>query len=770
MEKLEKLKVGELLVQEGLITHKQLEEVLERQNKKDTYQPVGEMCVNLNFISKADLNKLLKRYKKRIQLGDLLVNMGLVTQKQIEDAINDVKAGKKKLGKVLVEHDIITESSLVNALSLQLGIPKIVPDINLIDRNLQKKLNMEFMKKNEVIPAFKEENVLTVIMADPLDETTIVDLEKFFKCQIDPAIAMSNDILKVLSLQYNDLGLEKTGRISFKEKGLVIGDKDLSREAKDDVVRIVNFLISNAIIEEASDIHIEPRESLLNVRYRIDGILQHKTDLPMSISSKLTSRIKVLCGLDIAEKRRHQDGRIDARILNKEFNLRVSTYASMYGESIVIRILRRASKLINLDRLGFSPLNLTQFKKILDYPSGIVLATGPTGTGKTTTLYAALNYLNDGKKMIITVEDPIEYAIDGVIQGQLDTKIGHTYMDFLKSMMRQDPDIIMIGEIRDKTGAEAAVQTALTGHKVLSTFHTDDTTGALLRLMDMGIDTFLISSTVVSVVAQRLVRVLCEYCKKQFVPSEEDLSSFNGITNIDLSKLKFYEPQGCSECSDIGFKGRTSIHELLVVNDSVRDAILKRKPSSQIRTIARKSAHLISMVEDGFYKAALGITSLREVIRIGFFNESDSLYQRPADELLECCEEKGRAFSEVGLPIDRRKVIDAELRTSGSIVDMKTFKLEREVYQVQSSSSNTESKKERIEAMFQAYQECMKETGQTLEPDLLEDFIEFILSTVKRYNDSMGAKFVDFYFQIKNKKVVIFAETLLPEKPLSSTS
>ncbi|MFC1770231.1 GspE/PulE family protein, partial [Nitrospirota bacterium] len=388
--------------------------------------------------------------------------------------------------------------------------------------------------------------------------------------------------------------------------------------------------------EEASDIHIEPQESKVRVRYRVDGILQHKTDLPSSMAAPLAARIKVICKLDIAEKRRHQDGRIEARVLNKEFDLRVSTYASMWGESIVIRVLSR-SNAIDLNVLGFTPHHLSIFKTILERPSGIILVTGPTGSGKTTTLYSSVAYLNEQNKKIITAEDPIEYTIDGITQGQLERKLDQTYTDFLKSMLRQDPDVLMIGEVRDKVAAEAVVEAALTGHKVLTTFHTDDTTGALLRLLDMGVETFLISSTVVSIIAQRLVRHLCPKCKKQYEPDEEVLSHYK-LLRFNLDELTLYEPKGCLHCKYTGYKGRIAIHEILKLNDAIRDAILQRQTSHQIRGTARKKGNLISMREDGFYKAAQGLTSLEEVVRITARNEVDEQLPRTWDTLKILCE------------------------------------------------------------------------------------------------------------------------------------
>ncbi len=661
MSDIKKMKVGDLLVRDEYITNEQLHEALQVQKQRSQYIPIGEICIELHFISKGTLKDILRTNQKHIPLGELVVNMGIVTSEQMDAALKDQKKNKKKLGETLISNGFITETDLVDSLAIQLGIPKITPDINLIDKSLLQGLSQPFLFKHEFLPAFKELNgkaaTLTVIMSDPLDEETIHTLRNFFGCNIEPAIAATSQINKTINHYFNKLELgpvrNQNNEEDFKDKKIeemVIGGTDLSQASGDAVIEVLNFIITSAIYEGASDIHIEPMERTFRVRYRIDGMLCHKTDLPKSIIQNLISRIKVLCGLDISEKRRHQDGRISARIMGKDLDLRISTYASMWGENVVIRILHRQSTLIDLDELGFSPINRAMFDKIVNYPSGIILATGPTGSGKTTTLYASLQYLNGMDKMIITVEDPVEYTIEGVVQGKLDAKLGLTYMDFLKSMMRQDPDVIMIGEIRDSVAADAAIQASLTGHKVFSTFHTEDTTGALLRLMEMGIDAFLISSTVVSIVAQRLVRCLCNKCKAIYTPEEAIFKSFC-VHGVDTDKYKFYTPVGCEECNYTGFKGRTAIHELLVVNDAIRDAILERKPSSHIRMVAREKANLISMRDDGFYKATEGITSLEEVVRVVFYNEGDELTTRHADELIATCKmEDAGEISDLGLP------------------------------------------------------------------------------------------------------------------------
>lgn len=645
LEKVNSFKIGELLLREGFITNLQLKEAIDIQNKRKNYVPLGEICINQKFVSRAGLQKIIRRYQKSIPIGELMVNMGLITHKQLQIALEKQKVDNKKIGKILIERGFINEAALIDALSIQLGIPKISPSISLLDKKLLEKFNPEFLKKHQFLPAFKEGDILTVIMADPLDSETIRFLEKVLKCRIEPAIATPQEITKTILLFQQKLELGPEADTHEPSKDLVIGDKVPVPKSEDKIVEIVNFIISNAIKERASDIHIEPQQQNVRIRYRIDGIIHHKTDLPISLAPKLSNRIKVLCGLDIANKGKHQDGQMQAKFKNREFDLRTSTYASIWGENIVIRILQRRTSLIDIQMLGFSPVNLTKYLNMLRNPSGIILVTGPTGSGKTTTLYASIQHLNEMDRVIITIEDPVEQTIEGVIQGNIAPKIGMHYTDCLKAMMRQDPDVLMISEIRDSKSAEAVIQAALTGHKVLSTFHTDNTTDALLRLMDMGIETFSISSTLTSIVAQRLVRVLCTYCREPSKPAKGATAFFSTINDTDFDKYKLYRPKGCVNCDHTGFKGVTGIHEVLLVNDAIRDAILARNTSSEIRSVARKYAGLITMSEDGFDKAMKGITSLEEIIRVIYRDEENGLPSISVHELITLCKGKSNEHS-----------------------------------------------------------------------------------------------------------------------------
>lgn len=758
-------KLGELLVKEGLITSAQLEEAVAVQKKQQIYMPLGEICVDLKFITRDQLKKTLGTHQNRIALGELLTNLGLVTPEQVREALKEQKVTRKKIGQILVEKGYLTDNALISALNMQLGIPKITPHPSLIDKSLLKGVNETFLRKNEALPAFKQGRELTVLMADPLNQAAIADLEKFFGCKIQPAIASAEEIQNAITQCFR---VDPTAGAADAQKDLVIGQTGISAESGDTAVGIVNYIISDGYKERASDIHIEAQEKGLRVRYRIDGVLYHKTDLPLFLAPSVISRIKVLCGLDIAERRRHQDGRIEAKVMDKEVDLRVSTYVAVYGESIVIRILKRETTLIELDALGFNPANRVKYAELLDEPAGIMLATGPTGSGKTTTLYASLNYLNNMFRKIITVEDPVEFTLDGIVQGHLDPKLDLTYADFLKSMMRQDPDVLMVGEIRDRVGAEAVIQASLTGHKVLSTFHTEDTTGALLRLIDIGIDPFLISSTVVAVLSQRLVRVLCPNCRQPFTPRDEVLASFV----VDLEEAKpftFYQPKGCLHCNGTGFKGRVGLHELLVVNEAIRDAILSRHTSSQIRLVAREQAALVSMREDGFYKATQGVTTLEEIMRVVFHHESDAVAPRSAKQIIALCE--GKEPLDLPQAAREQKEHKAAPKVAPEKVPVQIFTnedasaaLEGESYRIRFDSNTVESEMERIADFFEVYRNIKKDLGESVDGEFLGDFVDFIVDTVKRLRTSEGAEFAEFSLHVRDKKDRIFVETLLPNQ------
>lgn len=635
----EKMALGEILIAEGLLTREQLGELLILQKQQSRYKPLGELCIEKGYLTKEDLKGIMRAHKKRIMLGDLFVNLGIITPNQLSEALLKQKVSGKRLGETLIETGIISDEDLARALSLQLDIPLVKPDLAIIDKNLLTKVHENYLRSSLSIPIVKHEEVITVVMADPLREDLIKDLSLLYNCKVEAAVAARAEIINALDQIYSPMEIKEATRIY--DRGTPSRDLVISGIAgagkEDHIVNIVNHLVSNGIKEKASDIHVECLVDRVRVRYRIDGILQHKTDFPMSLGFPIVSRIKILAGLDIAERRRHQDGRIEATLMGKDVDLRVSTYASVYGEAVVIRVLQKRTSLVELDNLGFSPAVKKRFERLLQHPSGVILVTGPTGSGKTTTLYAALAYLNGLDRKIITVEDPVEMTIDGVVQGMLNPKIHLTYMDFIKSMMRQDPDVIMIGEIRDREVAQATVQAGLTGHKVFSTFHTEDSAGALLRLIDMGVDPFLISSTVSAVLAQRLVRLVCPNCREEEA-LDKNLLDFFKVKTFDPYRHKFYRGKGCPECNFTGFKARTGIHELLVLNDPIRNAVLVKKDSSEIRAVARARAGLITLKEDGLYKCVKGITSPWEIFRVAHYVESDEISDLDIDDVIRRCE------------------------------------------------------------------------------------------------------------------------------------
>lgn len=764
----EKLKLGELLVKEGVLSEQHKTDALAIQKSLPVYKTMGEICLEEKFISRRDLNRILAKYHKRIPLGMLLINLGMINHQQLKDSLAEQQQSGAKIGEIFIKKGFINEKVLVDTLATQMGILKIFPDFHIIDRMLLKGWSEDFLKKNLVLPAFKEKGEVTVIMSDPFNHELIQDVGRMFKCKIRPAIATSMDIKRALQQHFQKVSLDVMPRMALKsvdDKDLVVGDKGLSIGNQESVVGVLDFVISNAIVEGASDVHIEPKESSLQVRYRIDGILHHKTDLPISMSAALSSRIKILCKLDISEKRKHQDGRLRAQVMEQDVDMRVSVYAAAFGENIVIRILYRQSNFIDVDQLGITPENKRKFLELMALPSGIILVTGPTGSGKTTTLYSAINQINDGSKSIITVEDPVEYVMEGVVQGQLNHKLGHTYVDFIKSMMRQDPDVIMVGEIRDPLSAGAVIQASLTGHKVLTTLHTEDSTGGLLRLVDMGIDAFLITSTVMVVMAQRLVRVLCPRCKEAYTPDAVQLAILGVDTNIS-KKVKFYKAVGCSSCDQMGYRGRTGVHELLCMNDKVRDVLLSQSTASDIRRVARSGAGLMTMREDGFYKLMKGVTSFDEISRVLPWQDTEDDLTRSAEEIIAMAEGEKRPVStdEESAAMDAGKENKKAVFVSGTRKD-------GELCRVSLDISAMDKAREELVDFFRKYQRnaAHGDGGQVdLSTGELERFLNFVKAAMKHARSMAGSPFADLVLRKKGGELEIVVELLVRERALKA--
>ncbi len=554
---------------------------------------------------------------KRIAAEEVLLKRSLITEEQLKKAREDSKKKGIPVGKLLVRSGIVNEDDYTQAMSEVLGVPYIDLSSYLVDANTLKLIPESVARKHKAIPVFKIGDTLTVVMVDPKDIMAIDDLSRRSKCEIEPVLSGEAAILNAIDQYYGVTGsVDEVIRDIDKEKkkttaaGVELDSEKLSEMAEEaPVIKLVNLIIMQAVKDKASDVHIEPEEEALKVRFRVDGVLHEMFSPPKHLEPALLSRIKVLSKIDISEKRKPQDGRFNIKIENRDIDLRVSTFPTIYGENIVIRILDKGAILLGLDKIGFSNKTQKDFESLIKHPHGIVLVTGPTGSGKTTTLYSALSVIDSEEKNIITVEDPVEYHLGRIRQSQINPKAGLTFASGLRSILRQDPDIIMVGEVRDKETAEISVQAALTGHLVFSTLHTNDACGALSRLIDMGVEPFLISSSVIGILAQRLVRVICAKCKTSYKPSAEVTKGLG----IEEGR-EIYKGKGCNTCKSTGYKGRLAIFELLVINNDIRKLIVDRVSSDTIKNKAIELG-MKTLRGDGLDKVLKGITTAEELIK-----------------------------------------------------------------------------------------------------------------------------------------------------------
>jgi len=549
-------------------------------------------------------------------LGQRLIEAGLITETQLQNALREQARTREYLGRILIRLGYVSEEAVAAALAAQARVKYVDLGQYTPQSEATKLIPENFARQHFLVPLSYVGKVLVVAMANPLDIITIDELRRMSKGPVEVVGATQSEVLEALDRAYGvGVGagwsevVDQSLRHVMARRGTV-AETDVAKEPP--IIKLVDSLITRAIQEGATDVHVEPEERLIRNRFRVDGILRQGPDIPKELQGAVTARIKVMSSLDIAENRLPQDGRIDFQFGGRQIDIRVSTFPTIRGENLVLRILDRGKLVLGLEQLGYSPDHLTLFKRVLQSPNGIILVSGPTGSGKTTTLYSALSYLNSEERNIITIEDPVEYEIPGIRQSQINVKAGLTFATGLRHILRQDPDVIMVGEMRDEETVDVAVRSALTGHLVFSTLHTNDAAGAIPRLTDMGAAPFLLASALVMIVGQRLVRSICVGCKEE-AEADPVLLRRLGLEAKD-DQLKFYRGKGCDKCGMTGYRGRIGIFELLRVTPEMTPLILERADSGSLQRAARAQG-MRTMLEDGIRKALRGTTTLEEVAR-----------------------------------------------------------------------------------------------------------------------------------------------------------
>ncbi|MCB1792837.1 MAG: type II secretion system ATPase GspE [Candidatus Competibacteraceae bacterium] len=563
-----------------------------------------------------------------VDLGELLVAHQKLADADLQRARRVQDGTGENLDSLLVKLGLVSERDLAEALSTQLKLPLVQPADYPDTPVTNGGVSARFLKESRAIPLFEDEQGLTVAMANPTDDYVLAALRLATGKAVWPRVAMPSEWEAAFERLYGS-GRSAMGQIvdsigladNLTDEEQIQHLKDLASEAP--VIRLVNLMTARAVESRASDIHIEPFENRLKIRYRVDGVLREVESPPSRLSAAVISRIKIMAKLNIAERRLPQDGRIQLRAQGKEIDLRVSTVPTLWGESVVMRILDKASVVLDFAKLGFSSRTLKRFLDVLHQPHGIILVTGPTGSGKTTTLYTALQTINTPERKILTVEDPVEYQLEGVNQIQVKAQINLTFANALRAIVRQDPDVIMIGEMRDVETAGIAVQSALTGHLVLSTLHTNDAAGSITRLLDMGVEDYLLTSTINGILAQRLVRLLCTQCRQPYPALPELADELRLYRFSDGRDITLYKPIGCEQCGGTGYRGRAAIMEFLMMSDPLRRMVLKHADAGELQATAQKEG-MDTMYEDGLRKAVAGLTTIEEVLRVTSQQEQEA--------------------------------------------------------------------------------------------------------------------------------------------------
>lgn len=624
-----KSKIGELLLRQGVIDEDQLKHALSEHERTGITLP--KILVRLGMVSEEVLTNVLgvqMRNSTRMRIGELLLKHGYITEAQLNRALEEQKKTGQRLGRILVSLGFMPEERLVEILSAQFEVPYVKLSNFNIDPDVHNYISEDVCRIYKIVPLFVTDKTLTIAMTDPTN-VRVIDIVKF-KSQMDVDIVMSSekDVMAAIDRTYVSSAqgdslealLNKAKEEGGDELETVdreaeqVQESDLTDEEGQQVVKIVTSLIQEAIARKASDIHLEPQETYLKLRYRIDGDLQVQAPIPARLMSQIISRIKLLSKMDIAEKRKPLDGRFTVRFRGSEVDLRVSSFPVSLRkrgvcEKIVMRILDPNSGQFPLKDMGFAPVMFKQFQEAINAPNGIVLVTGPTGSGKSTTLYASIREILDPTINISTMEDPVELNIEGVNQGQINPAAGFTFAAGIRALLRQDPDVIMIGEMRDKETSSMAIEAALTGHLVFSTLHTNDSAGSFPRLLEMDLEPFLVATVIKGILAQRLVRRICKHCKEPVEVSPELREELHLTPD-----MQFYHGRGCEHCDGTGYKGRCGIYEFLVPNESVRNAVVKRASGEVLKQIAMKECGMITLRMDGMQKALDGLTTIEQVL------------------------------------------------------------------------------------------------------------------------------------------------------------
>ena len=560
---------------------------------------------------------------RRKRLGEILIEAGLITEEKLEEALSQLKASGLKLGEYLTQKGFLTEKAITQAIASQLDLKIYAHNDYTISSELSEIIDVDTVNKFNAIPVKKEQGVLTLAMIDPLDIIAIDYIEVMTNLEVETVICSEQNFTHLLSIIYGAY----SGKDGVMKQVQDIAEMELSpgedvystdfmetdlqdMAEKAPIIKLVNSILSQAVREGATDIHISPEKDYIEIKFRVDGQLNLIPSPPKRMFLPMISRIKLISNMDISVTRIPQDGRMTIILNKKELNVRVSTIPTVYGENMVLRLLDTSSGIHSLDKLGFTSKDMTSLKKMIKMPYGMILCTGPTGSGKSTSLFAMLQQINSPATNIITLEDPVEYRMEHVKQVQLNQKAGMSFASGLRSILRQDPDVIMVGEIRDTETASVAVQAALTGHLVFSTVHTNDAPGAITRFIDMGVEPFMAASVMLVTIAQRLIRKLCPYCKESYTPSSQILQFWG----LKKKSYTFYRAKGCTQCRDTGYKGRIGFYEILYMNDTIKQMIIKGKSAQDISIVAQQTGQMKTLKFDAVQKVVKGITSSEEAM------------------------------------------------------------------------------------------------------------------------------------------------------------